>query len=206
MAEDIPPLSRRFGLLLEGIPILLKEKIGLTWLLGLIALNLVILNFQLGPKNKWITSAKWVLVFTLVYVFLLPFGGYRPYRPYIIRFDTVMPVTLALIWLFGATSYQIIATNFSKWRMAYYFVIIYSLVYFTQYDKLGDPAYDCERNMLLEIASSPDHIVKLSEPCSVIDWQTITDYRKSENQAELLLHWNVTSEKKLYYFEAGSKN
>lgn len=112
-----------------------------------------------------------------------------------------MPVTLLLVWLFGVSAFQIISGKVSGWKFAYYFAVVYSLVYFTQYDKLPDSAYDCERRMLHEIASSPEKIVKISEPCSVVDWQPITDFRMSEKQAELLLHWNVTREKKLFYYE-----
>lgn len=201
MAEDIPPLSERYLLLLKGIPIILTEKIGLIWLIALIALNLLLIRLKLKSGKKWLGIAGWAAAFCLLYIALLPLGGYRSYRPYIIRFDTLIPVTLMLVALFGATSFYIIAHSRSSWKWAYYGVIIYSLVYFTQFDKLGDSAYDCEKKMLLEIANSPDSIVRLSEPCTVMDWQTITDYHKSEKQGEMLLHWNVTKEKKLFYYQ-----
>ncbi|MFM9984845.1 MAG: hypothetical protein ACKVOK_06395 [Flavobacteriales bacterium] len=204
MAEDIPPLAQRYFLLLQGILTLLTENRAFLWLFLLIGLNLFILRKQNGNADKWLSRARWIALFSLLYIFLLPFGGYRPYRPFILRFDTAMPVTLALVWLFGATAFAIIATNRSRWRLAYYFVVVYSLIYFTQYDKMGDPAYDCEKAMLNEIARSKDTVVKLSEPCTVIEWQTITDFRNSEKQAELLFHWNVTSEKKLFYYDPSS--
>lgn len=201
MAEDIPPLGERYLLLLKGIPSLFAEKIGLSWLIALILLNLLILRKDNLVHWRWTKVYAWVGAVIVIYMALLPLGGYRSYRPWIIRFDTFMPVTLLLVWLFGVSAFQIISGKVSGWKFAYYFAVIYSLVYFTQYDKLPDSAYDCERRMLHEIASSPEKIVKISEPCSVVDWQSITDFRMSEKQAELLLHWNVTREKKLFYYE-----
>jgi hypothetical protein len=57
--------------------------------------------------KKMIRILMWIGIFTFMYIMLLPFGGYRPYRPRIIRYDTFMPVTIALIYYFGASTYFI---------------------------------------------------------------------------------------------------
>lgn len=42
---------------------------------------------------------KWIGVFSLFYILLLPLGGYRDYRPNVLRHDTILPITLSLIFV-----------------------------------------------------------------------------------------------------------
>ncbi|MFN0032840.1 MAG: hypothetical protein ACKVOR_11835 [Flavobacteriales bacterium] len=204
MAEDVPPLLTRYALCLEGLWQTLTIKIGLGWLLGLIVLNLTLIQYKL--KSDEATSilrlSKWIGICILIYLFLLPLGGYRSYRGLIVRNDTFMPVTLALFWIYVQSAFFIISTYKTKFRFSYYFVIIYSSVLFTQYDKLADAGHECEKKMMQEIAASKETIVKLSEPCPLLDWHIYTDYKDSEKASQLLLHWNVIKEKKLFYHPA----
>jgi hypothetical protein len=203
MAEDIPPIGERYYLLLIGIVKFFTGKIALPWLLILLAMNATLLKLS-NSENKFnsiLQLYKWVLLSGLVYLLLLPLGGYRSYRPYIIRFDTFMPVTIALLWLFGTSTLALVEHIKTNKKYIYYSLIVYTLIWFTQIDKLADKAFDCEKNMLHEIANSKESIVKLSDNCCVVSWQPFYDYRQSENSAELLMKWNIIKEKKLYYFE-----
>lgn len=201
MAEDIPPVGERYYRLFIGIGKFVASHIALPWLLIFILLNGILFKFFKieNLTNGILQLFKWVLICCLIYLFLLPLGGYRSYRPYIIRFDTFMPVTIALLWLFGISTIVLIEHIKTRKKYFYYFVVTYTLIWFTQTDKLADSAYDCEKKMLNEIAQSEENIVKLSDNCCVVSWQPYYDYRQSENSALLLMKWNIITEKKLYY-------
>ncbi|GEM_PF-1333646 len=57
----------------------------------------------------------------------------------------------------------------------------------------------CEIQALNNISNSPDKVVELSNDCNIMSWGKMTDYKNSELKSELLLLWNITSEKKLFY-------
>ena len=40
--------------------------------------------------KKLISRVKWIALFALIYILILPLGGYREYRPNIIRGDTLL--------------------------------------------------------------------------------------------------------------------
>lgn len=200
--EAQPSVAARYGLMLDGIIEIFSMRIGLGWLFAFLGLNLIISKFVIPTNDlrKTYTIGKYILAGSILYLLLLPMGGYRAYRELVIRYDTFLPITIAVILLFVYTTYQILLHNKHKLKYVYYAMLAHMLIYFTQIDKIADPAFDCEKRMLEEIATSDQTIVKLSQPCSVIGWEIITDYKKSEKAGQLLQHWNVTKDKKYFYY------
>ena len=143
---------------------------------------------------------KWIGIFALVYVLLLPFGGYRPYRARIIRYDTFMPVTVALIYFFGISTYLLLHFKGNK-KIKYVTVMTLVLLVYTFSDLDGRNKNRCEREALEKMALSQDGIVSIPKNCFVMSWTNTFDYQQSENRAKLIHYWGITRKKKLFFNE-----
>lgn len=196
-SESIP-LIERYLKLPVGIYSQITHSLGFPLMLAIIGINLFIIRkkFKTKEAEKIIRTVKWIGLFSVIYILLLPLGGYRPYRPNIIRYDTIMPVTICLFFVLGATTYFLYGKMKSK---KYWTFIIVSMLVYTFSDISELDKNKCEIQALNDIANSPDKIVELSNDCNIMSWDRITDYKDSELKSELLLFWNITDEKKLFY-------
>jgi len=176
---------------------------GLLFSLIIIGLNAYIIKRRINNPSafKILSVLKWIGIFSLAYILLLPLGGYRPYRPETIRYDTFMPVTAALIFYFGYSTCFVLKHFIHKNRPYYIAAISISLLIFAYSDTGGLKKNSCEKRALKVIASSPDKIVKVKTNCTVFSWSFITDYRQTEEKGELFYLWNITDEKKMFYLE-----
>lgn len=196
-------LTDRYLRIPEGIYNLFASKLGMPLLVIAVIANYYIIKklFRDDLSKKILMLYRYIIAFTIIYIVLLPLGGFRTYRPYIIRFDTIAPVTIALICVFCITALFLI-NNLKGGFKKYYigFIIIFSIIYTIA----DEPHFDentCEKRALFTIANSNDSIVKLSTACTVMSWGIINDYKVNELNSELLKYWNVTKDKKLFYQE-----
>jgi len=195
-------LAERFSRLPEGIFSQLFHSFGFPLMLLFIGINTWLvkrINNQEG--EKLIRVLIWLGLFALIYISLLPFGGYRPYRPKIIRYDTFMPVTIALMYYFGASTYFLVNHLKNKDKQKYLPAILLCLLIFTIADTKGIGKNRCERSAFEKMANSKEKIVLIPNGCIVLDWANEFDYTKSERKAELIHYWRITPEKKLFYNE-----
>ncbi|MCF8371190.1 MAG: hypothetical protein K9H64_06195 [Bacteroidales bacterium] len=197
------PLIEMYSRLPLGLFFPLTQKPGFPVLLLIIAFNALFIRkkYKTDEGRKILNTFKWIGIFTLVYILLLPLGGYREHRPNILRYDTIMPITLSLIFFFGMSSLFILKKLLSRQRAWYVPIIIVVLLIFTNADKAGFYKNDCERIALRKISESRDSIVPISNDCFLLSWEKITDPNYSELNAQLLQIWRITDEKKLYYNE-----
>nr|WP_319270422.1 hypothetical protein [uncultured Draconibacterium sp.] len=199
---EIITLSQRYMLLPKGIWKHLFHSLGLPLLLVLISLNVFLLKKNKTTKgDQLIRTLRWIGIFALIYILLLPMGGYRTYRPLIIRYDTIMPVTVALIYFFGASSYYLLEILTAGHKKKYIILIIICLTLFSIVDLDGLDRNSCEKEAFQKMASSKDKIVELPKDCFIMSWSNIHDYKKSEGRAQLIHYWNITPEVKLFYNE-----
>lgn len=195
-------LAERFSRLPEGIFSQLFHSLGFPLMLLLIGINTwYIKRINNHEGKKLIRILIWIGIFALLYIFLLPFGGYRPYRPKIIRYDTFMPVTVALIYYFGASTYFLINNFKTNNKQRYVATVLLCLLLFTFADMKGIGRNRCERRAFEKMASSNDSIITIPKDCFVLDWQNMHDYRQSEKKAELIYYWRITDKKILFYNE-----
>jgi len=194
-------LVERYSRIPVGLITILTQKIGFPILLLLIGVNLFIIIR--GLKNtegqKIISLFKWIGIFSLLYILLLPLGGYKSYRPNVIRFDTFMPITIGLIFMYGMSTFFIIRNIQGKNKKWYLVVITVFALIFTFADQPEFGKNDCEKVALEKIAQSTDNIVLIGSDCNLLSWEKITDPKVSELNGQLLKDWNITSDKKLYY-------
>ena len=194
-------LIDRYLSLPQGLYNVISKKLGFPLLFLMIIINVIVIrrHYQSEEAGKILNLLKWICIFAILYTLLLPLGGYRTYRPNIVRYDTIMPVTLGLFFVFGYTTHYLIKNISNKYRAIYIMgVIIFSLI-FTNADRVDLRNYECERLALEMLARSGDKTVILDSDCPVMEWNIFHDPGQSELNAGLFYHWNITTEKKLYY-------
>lgn len=193
-------LSERYIKLAKGLIKIFTLKLGLPILITVILLNIFILkklnlfNF----RHPAFTLFMAIIIFSILYVLLLPFGGYRAYRPYIIRYDTLLPITICLVSYLVLTSCYVMSL-LPKRKKNYLVGLIAILLVFQLFDKFKSDPNNCEKKMLKEIANSNASEISLSENCRVVGWHAFKNPNESIINAEMLYFWNVTNKKVLYY-------
>ncbi|MBC7448035.1 MAG: hypothetical protein H7330_08255 [Hymenobacteraceae bacterium] len=196
------PLTERYELLLLGIGDIFTGNPGL-WLLALVlVINAALLRWQVATtrEQQWLlTCLRWLSVFAVVYIALTPLGGFRAYRPHILRCDLMAPITLAMMALYAGSAQHLIRHLPGRFRGAYIGgVVLLAGVYWGV--DLGTDSRDqyfCERRNLKRIAQSTEPIVKLSRDCNVMSWQIDNTY-SAEIGAQMLYYWGVTDTLRQY--------
>lgn len=202
------PVWISYSRLPAGILDLFLNNLGYPLLTVIVMINafFIAIYGKNEKGNKIITIYKWVGLFILFYVLLLPLGGYRFYRPNVIRFDSIMPVTLSLFLLYGISTVFLLKIFTGFKGIAYLVLIALIMFSFTLADKADFEKNDCEKAALYHIADSKEDIVKLDFDCNVVSWQRIERPQDSEFKAELLKLWRITETKKLFYYNNPTEN
>ncbi|MBN1199335.1 MAG: hypothetical protein JXA23_08285 [Bacteroidales bacterium] len=196
-------LTDLYGKLSLGIFHQFTDKAGFPLAFLVIAINLILLARMpdSAEKRGIFTLTRWLLLFSILFILLLPLGGYRLYRPQILRYDTVMPITAGIVLLFGISSHYLIFAFQGIRRYLYVAIVGLILAVFTRADIPMFYENDCEEKCLYEIASATDTILILHHDCPVMEWGKISDYRMSAANARLLNYWGVTKRLTYYYQE-----
>jgi uncharacterized membrane protein YiaA len=170
-------------LLLKGIYYLLTYDLALP-LIGL----LLGVNYYLIKKSThsdWIQrfNRNYILIalFAILYIGLLPLGGYRTYRPFIVRYDTFLPVTLALVYLCVSTTIYLLSTlQWSNRTKGYFIFIATFMLFFTYADRNLERNHNaCQHEVLYYMHRNHDTIIPMPLHCNVGTWNT-TDYYDQE--------------------------
>ena len=199
--ENSISFVKSFSKLPDGVYYQFTQKLGFPILFLMVAINTFIIHKYhcCSQGQKILQTLKWIGIFALIYIILLPFGGYREYRQNILRYDTIMPITISLIFIYGASTLFLIKRISKINRKWYLIVIIGAAIIFTSADKPDFNKNYCERQALNVIANSTENLVILENDCNVLSWKIITTPEDSKLNAELLKYWNVINERKLYF-------
>jgi hypothetical protein len=210
-AEDLLaaiPLWARYKLLPDGIFNQLTVRLGLPLLLIGCLFNGQLIRRQLPPSaegQRLQQLLRWLGAFALVYIILLPLGGYRQYRPLLLRYDTVLPITVGLVWFYGLSTGYLLTKLSGRARRFYTGGVLVVAAIFINADRKLYPGDNnlCERQALELLArAKPGSVVRLPEDCHVLSWETPTTPLESVSGAEMLYHWGVTKGVTLYYYAA----
>lgn len=199
------PLAKRYQLLPQGVWQILTVRLGLPLLVLCCLGNGQLLRRRLPPTaegQRLVVLLRWLGWFALFYVLLLPLGGYRDYRPLILRYDTVLPIVIGLVGFYGASTVYLLAQLAGRARRWYLGGVLLVAAIFANSDLGFYPGDDNigERQALEKLAhagSAP--VVPLPEDCAVLGWEPFGAPRESLAAARLLQYWGVTKEVKLYY-------
>jgi len=198
---DYLPLADRYARLPYGIYQQYLTNPALPMLLAFTIYNLYQLR-KTSPgiqTDKLITLLKWMMAGSILFLLALPLGGYRAYRPYILRMDSVMPVTLVLFLSYGLTTYYLLKSRKFKYKKIYAGAIFIFSLHFVLADTEIKRENTCEKASLQELAAAPVQTVLLSSDCTVLSWNKTTDPADSDVKTDLLLRWGVLKEKKHFY-------
>ncbi|MBC7487481.1 MAG: hypothetical protein H7282_12090 [Cytophagaceae bacterium] len=194
------PIMQRYASVPFGLLEIFTQKIGMPLILITLAVNVFLIKkFRQEEGSKIIQLFKVLLLFCVLYILILPLGGYRAYRPDIVRRDTILPVTLCLFFMFGYSSYFIIQQVVFDHKKFYYGFIAVILLIFTIADAPIKADNACEKEALQAVADSPQDVVELHTDCKVMAWDKMTDPEQSRVNGEMLYHWGILSKPKLYY-------
>lgn len=147
-----------------------------------------------------IKLSKMILWFAIIYILILPLGGYREYRPFILRMDTLMPVNFGLFILYGASTLFILNHIKTKGKKIYLGILLVFSLIFLNANRTYFNKNACERNALERIAIADENTVRLEKPCEVLSWDIIQDPEKSRSNAQLFQRWNLIDTIRLYYY------
>lgn len=200
------PIITRYSRIPMGLFYILTGKIGFFILLLMIGTNIFLIRYSSSAEDKnTIRFLGWMAIFFLFYILLLPLGGYKSYRPYIIRYDTFMPVTIGLLFIYAKTTGMLLGYLNGKRRNIYIAVVILFSFVFINADKPEFDKNQCERKALKTIASSNKKVVLIPNDCTVMSWRKIIHPEDSKINGQLLKKWNITKDVK-QYFQLNSKN
>lgn len=197
-------LGELYRLLPVGVVKMIVWQAGLPVLLGLLLINYLLVNKLTLPsaaRQRVLVLLRWVAFFAVMYVLLLPFGGYRSYRPYLLRNDSALPVLLTLLFAYGLTTYFLLGQFKGRLRAGYLSAVLVVGGFFLYADRKVHLPDDngCERWSLDQLSRAPEPVVQLSSFCNVLAWSPIGEASQSDYNAQMLHYWGITPVKKLYY-------
>jgi hypothetical protein len=121
------------------------------------------------------------------------------YRYNILRYDTLLPVTLICIYLYGWSGYFLV-NNLKKIQKTAYMILVLAIaIIYSNADVLRWNDNLCEKETLKKIANSTETIIPLKYECNVLSWRQISTPEESRLNGELLMLWNITTVQKQYY-------
>ncbi len=191
---EAPGLLARYKLLIQGIYVLLTYMPGLS----LVLVYTIILSFILNRhyKSMYAPFQKVhliLLVVVIVYIALLPLGGYRVYRPYIIRSDTSLPALAVLFFIY--TQINLLAFKFfNQVRKKYLATIlsVFLLVFFAR-DMVIKKENQCEKESMRLISNAQQvDTVRLDNTCNFMSWEIQSNPYFTQFGSKMLQVWNIT--------------
>lgn len=198
------PLSERYSLLLDGIKdVFLNVNSGVVYILiSAIICTTAVYVLHKKEYQKYFQILAFLLIFSILYILLLPLGGYRFYRPLILRRDTLTPV-LCVIFFCWSTSAMILLSRLSGLKKMYPIALASILIVF--YTKKDINLYEnlrltCERETMKKLAASKEDCILLERNCELTRWSFNTKCEESENSATLLEYYNITPRKIYFHY------
>ena len=194
-------LMERYGRLPEGLFGFLTNKLAIPLLLisGLVQ-TAILYRRSDSHKKLRIRNTLFVLVgLALAYILLLPLGGYRVYRPEIVRRDTLLPIILSIGFGYGLSVFALMQCL--KGRNLVVLIFYSSLVWLVFWiaDFEFPPLNACEREAIEQVQRSKDETVALDSGCPVISWEPVREPEQTRVNGEMLTHWGILENPKRYY-------
>jgi hypothetical protein len=192
-----------YRLLPGGLAHYLLFQPGLPVLLLAVLLNVLLVRRRPASpaRQRLLRTLGWVGAFGMLYVLLLPLGGYRSYRPYLLRNDTAVPVLLGVLFAYGYSTYFLLGQLGGRGRGAYVLGVLALSAFFLRADGQPDrsPTNDCERWSLDQLARASEPVVEVAGFCPVLTWGLVATPPESAIVGQMLYYWHVTPTVKTYY-------
>jgi len=199
--RESTPIAERYSRLWGGFVYQYTFKIAQPVLIGMVVVNSILIYFLKPDEeaSKMMKMLRWFAVLSVIYILLLPLGGYRIYRSNILRRDTIVPITLGLMIFYTYTTVYILK-NTAKYKLLLCSLLFLGVSIFYINRDWGLFRFNtCERRGLNIIAESDERIVQVDLDCSILSWEKIKTPAESKMNSEMLLYWNIIKEPKLYW-------
>lgn len=199
---DSIPLLERYLKLLNGAISTLTIKPAYLYIVILLVVNYFTI-IKLNPetkKSKMLVFIKLGITICVIYILLLPFGGFRQYRPNILRFDTLLPVNIFLVWAVTFTSFFILTKTDIK-KLKFYLpslILVLAIFYFS--DKLKFDENVCQKEKIRMLQTEVKEPIIFNSDCSILGWET-TNWDIHRHQVnEMLIRWKILGREKWYQY------
>jgi len=197
-------LEERYSKLIQGLnDAFLNFDSGFIFLFIMMIVQLLVLFiFYRKEQNLLFKLYFFLMLFATAYLFLLPMGGYRIYRPLVVKHDTLLPVSVLVLFL-SATSGILLFNYFNKVGRFFYIISISALLgFYTYKDKPWSNTNECEKRTISKIARAVEDCVVLPRECTVGMWNLNTECNNSELAVTLFQYYNIFPRKIYYHFES----
>ncbi|MCU0417538.1 MAG: hypothetical protein MUE33_10185 [Cytophagaceae bacterium] len=134
------------------------------------------------------------------YTVLLPFGGCRIYRPFILRRDTFLPILTLLLFLTSVSALHIFHQENRKRFYLFFLPWLALSVFFWKMERMPE-SYDdntLEKKNLYQLQRSTEDCTTLNEAMSIFSWNNYSDCGESYINSALLVHYNIIDRYRLY--------
>ncbi|PZR24286.1 MAG: hypothetical protein DI539_01020 [Flavobacterium psychrophilum] len=198
------PLSERYSLLLKGIKkVFFSVGSGVPYILvSAIICTVVVYILYKKEYPKYFQILVFLLIFSILYILLLPLGGYRFYRPLILRRDTLTPV-LCIIFFCWSASTMILLLRLAGLKKIFPVALASVLIVFYTKKDINlheNPKLACEIETMKKVAASKEDCILLERNCELTRWSFNTDCKESENSAMLLEYYNIIPRKIYFHY------
>lgn len=197
-------LITKYSLLAKGLFRIVSLEKAWPVLLGLLSINTALLiKKSVLPVKKIKAIYSFVLTFCVAYILLLPLGGYRVYREYIIRYDTFIPVSLMMLFLILYTTYHLLQGLNGKLYLGYTVVFLIVISLFTMADSdMETTANYCQQGALYEIIKSDEAQIPIEFKCNLLTWSEADVYDEEHMKGinRCLRRWGFISSEQTVYF------
>jgi len=199
---EVLTLAERYRMLPKGFIEMFKVRPFVIFV-ALSVLNFAIIALKFPKKgNATIRIFLWMNIFALFYIILLPLGGYRSYRPVIIRYDVMIAVSfLYIFYLVYSTLFLIENFTQNKVKIPYLIGCLAFMFYFSAIDKPLPWGWGNEKEIaaIWEIQAATETPVVLTEEATVVSWVPAYSVEESRNASEMLFIWHITDKVKPFY-------
>jgi hypothetical protein len=208
----IVPVAERYQLVPLGVFYTLTSRLGMPLLVLGCLVNVWLLRRLLPPtpaNRRFGLALRWLGLFAAVYCLLLPLGGYRPYRHYILHHDCIVPITVGLVIFYGLSAVHLLTQlrgRAQHWYMGA--VVVVAAIYLNADRRLYATLDGVRERQHLEMlaAAGPAPVVQLPYKRTVLTWDPVNEPLSSLTSAEMLHYWGVTKDIKLYYYPLGKRD
>ncbi|MBA2422724.1 MAG: hypothetical protein H0V61_05820 [Chitinophagales bacterium] len=139
-------------------------------------------------------------IMILMYLLLLPLGGYRHYRPDILRYDVTMPFTIFLIVVIISGTLFLLQSDKIKFRIPLLITtLIMLLISWLQNFPIRNTREEQELNLQVLANAKTDTVILLPYSSNFFSWQKIEDPSKSIFIRQMIYEWGITDLPIVFY-------
>ncbi len=190
------PILERYFILFKGLFHILFDKFGVAIvLLLLVYYNKLIYHGKVWHRTKTFWLYRFQIYFIALYLFLIPLGGHRPYRPYYIRYDIIIPITICIAF-YIAFAYSHLY-KFGEKKVQYSSVFLLVILFSSNIFSPIQINNSNEKKILKELSTSKSTLIYLPENSELFSWNGLEKSKEVDLNNTLKLLGIITMNQKV---------